>query len=142
MGVLKDFDCNTVKNEKTVVATDNDFRIVRSGLSYSGVCKNDQCTAKGQGVVCNRGHGTFVVNDDIMSGLVKCPKCGHDFEMQAVNLYQCDAVVKVLDHTEEVQTYKPRHDDIVKLGSRKTLTIQPQALLCIDVRQPKQCAVM
>ena len=94
MGLLKDFDCNTVKHDKAVEGREK-HRIIEPGLSYYGVCKNKACEAHDKTVVCNRGFGCHLVNDDIASGVVVCPCCRQPFTMQHVSLFECKATVTV-----------------------------------------------
>eukprot|EP00755_Sulcionema_specki_P025758 Sspe_Gene.84031::Locus_55162_Transcript_1_1_Confidence_1.000_Length_616::g.84031::m.84031 len=143
MGVLKDFDCSKVQHSKTVEGT-TDYNIINPGVSYSGFCGNDKCVAYKKGVVCNRGYGSHLVNDDIMSGQVKCPKCSMEFPMRHVCLYRCKATVTILDHEEQQESYVVKGDDIVKLGSKKDEKINPHALMSIEATSTSRpdCAVM
>eukprot|EP01063_Lacrimia_lanifica_P000865 TRINITY_DN10421_c1_g2_i1.p1 TRINITY_DN10421_c1_g2~~TRINITY_DN10421_c1_g2_i1.p1 ORF type:complete len:145 (+),score=54.33 TRINITY_DN10421_c1_g2_i1:164-598(+) len=143
MGVLKDFDCSTVKNT-TTVQSGNVHATVSSGVAYTGRCNNKSCAAYKQTVVCNRGLGSFTVNDDIAMGLVKCPACGACFDMHHVCLYRCKARVTVLDHQEEVTEYAPTGDEVVQIGSKTPgqLTLNPKALLQIDTLKPKEKCVL
>eukprot|EP01060_Flectonema_neradi_P029326 TRINITY_DN4027_c0_g1_i4.p1 TRINITY_DN4027_c0_g1~~TRINITY_DN4027_c0_g1_i4.p1 ORF type:complete len:143 (+),score=13.49 TRINITY_DN4027_c0_g1_i4:127-555(+) len=131
MGVLKDFDCTTVNHSQTVQSS-NPNCVIRPGLSYSGFCKNKECASADKSVVMNRGIGSFLVNEDIMGDLIKCPGCGKAFDMTSVNLYRCKAVVTVLDHNEDVEKYHPKGEAIVKIGSKKGTNLSASALLQVE----------
>eukprot|EP00754_Rhynchopus_humris_P038653 Rhum_TRINITY_DN21268_c0_g1::Rhum_TRINITY_DN21268_c0_g1_i1::g.173581::m.173581 len=143
MGVLKDVDCKQVSNSKTVMSG-NEHAVVHSGVAYSGRCANKECKAYNGTVVCNRGRGCFVVNEDIMAGLVKCPACSLPFELVHVCLYQCKARVTIVDHDEQSQDYNPSGDNVVLLGGQQQKgLIKPNALLTVQTLGPKnKCAVM
>eukprot|EP01062_Namystynia_karyoxenos_P023058 TRINITY_DN18874_c3_g1_i3.p2 TRINITY_DN18874_c3_g1~~TRINITY_DN18874_c3_g1_i3.p2 ORF type:complete len:147 (+),score=59.71 TRINITY_DN18874_c3_g1_i3:171-611(+) len=133
MGVLKDFDVNKVERS-TVVDAQTDYNIIRSGCSYAGFCGNASCPANKKYVVCNRGYGSFLVNDDVMSAVPKCPRCKSTFELRNVCLFQCRATVTIHDHQEQTATYKVQGEEVVKLGSKMDLKINPHALMSIETK--------
>ena len=137
MGVLKDFDCSTINYTKTVESS-NPNCVIKSGMSYSGFCKSKDCASFNKSIVFNRGLGSFLVNEDIMGDIIKCPGCNSSFDMQSVNLYQCKAVVTVLDHNEEVEKYNPKGEEIVRIGSKKGMKMSASALLQVETTQPGQ----
>ena len=152
MGVLKGFDASSVKREKAVVGNDR-HNIVRPGLNYMGVCRNTSCQAVGKAVVCHRGAGTFLVNDDVMSQVNVCPLCRKHFELETLVLNQCRATATVLRHNEERAQYEARgSDELLLIAATKSSTgvtalpLQSDALLTMKIdlikRDGGNCTVM
>ena len=142
MGVLKGVDCSKVKRVKTHESTGGP-NVVRCGVSYKGRCASKDCSAVGGDVVCNRGKGCFVVNDDVMSEKVLCPACQRPFELVNICLYQCKAKVTIVGHDDQSEDYEASGDDVVLLGGPVApKNFQPGALVTVETLKPKQCSVM
>jgi hypothetical protein len=147
MGILKDFDCSRVAREKTVEGT-SDYNLVRPGMAYDGVCRKAGCRANGHMVVCNRGTGNHLVNDDITMNRIVCPICSMPFEMREIILYQCRADVTVHAREEQTSTLVAQGDEIVKIGSRVGAPIFESCLVTINTsalgitKSGKGCVVM
>lgn len=139
MGILKDFDCSTIQKDQAVDGV-HKYNIIEPGLSYCGCCRNKSCEAFRKLVVCNRGAGTHVVNDDLVSGIVKCPLCQSAVEMDYVALYRCSATVTVLSQNEETMVLRARGSEIVKLGKRVGGPVFESALLTVDAKVDRECA--
>ena len=141
MGVLKDFDCKTVKKSQ-VVEGKHKWALINSGLSYCGFCKNNRCEAFNHNVVCNRGHGDHLVNDDLMTGAVRCPACNTQFQLEYVALFNCKATATLHTQQEEVTEYEAKGDEIVKLGTRAgNAPVFEGALLSIKTVKEKECII-
>lgn len=142
MGVLKDFDCSKVNRDTTVEGT-TAWRIIRPGLAYCGYCRNRTCPAGNQNVVCNRGPGIHVVNDDLVSGVVKCPSCSSPVEMEYISIFQCTAVVTILSQEEQRTELKATGEEIVKIGRRAGLPMFDNSLMTIEAKasRSRDCVV-
>ena len=140
MGVLKDFDCSKVKRDQAVEG-DSEFTLIRPGMSYCGFCPNRQCRVGNTNVVLNRGPGNHLVNDDIVSGVIRCPACHSPFELQYIALFQCSATVTAHLAQEEKSTFKAEGNEIVKLGARAGAPVFQNGLLTVDVKIARDCAV-
>ena len=141
MGVLKDFDCSKVAKEQATLG-EGDYNIIKPGMSYCGFCTKHDCRAFRKNVVVNRGKGNHLVNDDIISGLLKCPACATAFELSYVALYQCKATVTVHLQQEEKSEFVAEKSEIVKLGSKVGANVFEGGLLTIDVKTSTDCVVM
>jgi uncharacterized protein (UPF0212 family) len=142
MGVLKDFDCSKVDKEQAVDGGDCDYNIIKPGMSYCGFCTKNVCRAFRKNIVVNRGKGNHLVNDDVMSGVLKCPACATPFELKYVALYQCKATMTVHLQQEETTAFVAEKNEIVKLGSKVGANVFEGGLLTIDVKVDKECVVM
>jgi hypothetical protein len=133
MGVLKDFNTSTVSHSKAVSGASS-YSMVQPGMSYRGVCRTRGCEGSSHSVICNRGHGNHLINDDIMNDVPKCPCCRVVFSVDDVLLFMCNAKVTVHTQTEEVTSLIARGDDIVVLGQRtkNEALFSSQRLVTID----------
>ncbi|CUG88745.1 Hypothetical protein, putative [Bodo saltans] len=133
MGVLKDFNTSTVSHSKAVSGVSK-FSIVQPGMAYRGTCRTRGCEGHGHSVICNRGHGNHLINDDIVNDIPKCPCCQAVFTVEDVLLFMCNAKVTVHTQTEEVSSLMARGDDIVVLGQRtkNEALFSNQRLVTID----------
>jgi len=95
----------------------NDFSAVAPGLNYLGRCQNAACPAHKKSVARQRGMGSSVVNDDVSSDVLKCPKCHTPFELTEIALYQCTATVIVHSHDSTTTTHVAEGNEVVRLGS-------------------------
>uniref|UniRef100_A0A7S4C774 Uncharacterized protein n=1 Tax=Eutreptiella gymnastica TaxID=73025 RepID=A0A7S4C774_9EUGL len=114
---------------------DTDWTIVRPGLNYVGFCKNQSCPVKNHSVVCNRGHGSHLVNDDVTNDVPKCPKCSTAFALSEICLYQCRAKVVVHGHDSTTDRYEAKGSETIMLGSGG----QPKGAK--EVRRSGECLV-
>jgi hypothetical protein len=141
MGVLKDFDCSKVSKDQAIEGKD-DFCTIQRGLSYCGHCPNSKCRAFRKLVVLNRGPGHHLVNDDIVSGIVRCPACQSPFEMKFLGLYQCKAVVTVHLREEQKTTFEAKGSEIVKLGCRNEGSAMfENGLLSVEAKLDSGCCI-
>lgn len=141
MGVLKDFDCKAVKKDRAVEGN-HPWSLIQPGLAYCGLCRTNNCPAFKHVVVANRGRGDHLVNDDIISGAVRCPSCATPFQLEFIALYQCKAVVTLHAQVEETASYEASGDDLIKLGTRAGQgPVFEGALLSIKVVKERECVV-
>lgn len=117
MGVLKDFNTSKVSHSKAVDGVSK-YSVVQPGMAYRGSCRSRGCPGNGHLVICNRGLGNHLINDDIVSEIPKCPCCKAVFVVEDVLLFQCKATVRVHAQTEEISSLVARGDDIVVIGQR------------------------
>eukprot|EP01013_Petalomonas_cantuscygni_P017916 TRINITY_DN351_c0_g1_i1.p1 TRINITY_DN351_c0_g1~~TRINITY_DN351_c0_g1_i1.p1 ORF type:complete len:173 (-),score=10.79 TRINITY_DN351_c0_g1_i1:482-958(-) len=158
MGVLKQLDLDGVQRERATDATD-DWNVLRSGLNYVGFCRNKNCPvnsggaaaasaaprATGVTVTCNRRMGSSIVNDDVMTQRVVCPKCRSVFEIEHIVLFNCKATVSILDTTPSEDHYAPQGDEVVKLGARGESDQRRPGYDClveITTKPHQACAIM
>lgn len=138
MGLLKQFD-TSVRRRDTVVEGNTPYNIIQPGLSYSGVCRNPKCSpAKGKTVICNRGFGNFLVNDDISLNTIICPMCSSPFELESIGLFQCRAECIIHAHQEQRELFVAKGLEIVKIGKKadsKAFAL-PDALMTLTVKDP------
>eukprot|EP00667_Euglena_gracilis_P026424 EG_transcript_31800 len=94
-----------------------DWTVIGPGVNYLGFCRLAGCPVRGKSVSCQRGLGSHVVNDDISSDMVRCPKCGAPFEVVEIALYRCRA--RVVSHAQPPveDHYEAAGSDVIKLGS-------------------------
>lgn len=140
MGVLKSFDCSVVDRAQAMTGTDS-YNVIKPGMSYGAFCKSAGCRAQNHLVVVNRGPGSHLINDDIMSGALKCPVCSKEVELAHVMLYQCTATVTVHKQQEERSTFTAKNSEIVKVGVRNDQLSQQGGYLMececrVDSRSP------
>jgi hypothetical protein len=145
MGVLKNFDTSTVRRELATTG-DTDYNVVTPGLSYCGYCAHPHCRARTHLVVVNRGIGDHLVNDDIMSEVIKCPVCAKAVALEHISLYQCKATVTIHSHAEETSNFEATGSEIVKLGVQKEVVQQQlaEALMsvkCKPLKKKEDCVV-
>eukprot|EP01065_Artemidia_motanka_P014699 TRINITY_DN1853_c4_g1_i1.p1 TRINITY_DN1853_c4_g1~~TRINITY_DN1853_c4_g1_i1.p1 ORF type:complete len:171 (+),score=57.63 TRINITY_DN1853_c4_g1_i1:77-514(+) len=133
MGVLKDFDVNKIERAQ-VVDAQTDYNVIREGCSYAGHCENAECAAHKKYVVCNRGFGNHLVNDDVMCGVPVCPRCRKPFNLRNVCLFRCQAKVTIHDHQEQVASYRVTGEEVMKLGAKMDMKINPHALMSIEAK--------
>lgn len=136
MGVLKDFDTSVVEHDKAVTDVTTRYNIIREGLSYSGCCTTSSCEGYRKNVICCRGFGNHLVNDDIVCGVPVCPCCKKDFVVETIMLYRCQATITVHGQQEESSAMLARGNDIVKLGQRnaKDGVLQSQRLVTVTAK--------
>eukprot|EP00760_Papus_ankaliazontas_P038428 PhM_4_TR9130/c0_g2_i2/m.7560 len=134
MGVLKNFDCATMSHT-TVTNGAEDFKTILPGLSYLGMCTSEGCRARGQRVVCNRGMGDHLVNDDIVSGVILCPACRGPVEMQTIALFRTDGRFVLHDHSTSEETLRVHGDEVVMLGQQAAGGGSSSLLLTIHARE-------
>lgn len=141
--MLKSFDCSVVERTKAVAGT-NDHCLIQPGMSYSGVCRQPGCSVRNQLVVCNRGGGHHLVNDDIITERLKCPLCRKSFDLQHIMLFACDATVVVHSTPEERTQFSAKGDDVVKIGVPVGTRLSENGgyLLSVDCKTSSGCAVM
>lgn len=142
MGALKDLDLSRVNKEKTVAGS-SPYNTIRPGMAYAGICKTPSCIGSGQLVLNNRGHGSHLVNDDLMMGAVRCPCCNAPFELEFIALFECTAVITHHRAQEEHQTLIAKGDDLIKLGCKaNAFTAVENGLLTIESKSNDKCSIM
>lgn len=123
MGVLKNFDTSVVKHDKVVTAGQERYNIVAPGMSYGGLCTTSGCEGHRKRVISNRGCGSFLVNDDIVNDVPKCPCCKCTIVVEVILLFRAKATVKVVNGSnseqDDVTNLLARGDDVVLIGDRK-----------------------
>ena len=129
MGVLKDFDCTVIRKDQAVEVGSEKYNIINPGLSYLGICRERGCEALGRSVVCNRGHGSHLVNEDIMMENVKCPCCRKPFVMETIALFCCTATVVAHHQQEETTAVEAKGMEIVKFGAKNSQKLNLQGVL-------------
>lgn len=118
MGLLKDFDCSNVKREQATAGNEA-YNVIRPGMSYVGICRNPNCKEAFQKtVVCNKGGGQHLVNDDLVNNVITCPMCKQPILFQHISLFRCKADVIVHSHNEEVTPFEAKGDEIIKIGKK------------------------
>lgn len=145
MGVLKDFDCARLERT-TVTAARTEHNVIRPGLAYIGTCTSTtNCTARGQQVVCNKGHGSHLVNDDIITGTVRCPSCNAPFEMQKVAIYQAKAVFELHGHTSVRDEVTVVGEEVLLIGQRLKQAVNNNLLMTVTTSavggSKKECVI-
>ena len=137
MGLLKDFDCSNVQHD--MAGHDpSSHNVIRTGMSYSGYCRNPTCKEGFQKmVVCNRGVGHHLINDDIMNEVIKCPCCSKKITLDHISLFRCKAKMLVHSSEEEEQTFHATGDEIIKIGSKVGDAVFENYLMSIIVETPK-----
>lgn len=137
MGVLKDFDCSNIQHE-TAGRDPSSYNVIRAGMSYSGYCRNPNCKDGFQKmVVCNRGHGHHLINDDILNDVIKCPCCSKKVNLDHISLFRCKAKMIVHSTEDEEQKFEATGDQIVKIGSKVGEAAFENYLMSIIVETPK-----
>uniref|UniRef100_A0A7S1J3Y5 Uncharacterized protein n=1 Tax=Eutreptiella gymnastica TaxID=73025 RepID=A0A7S1J3Y5_9EUGL len=116
----KGLNLNSVSRTEAIEG-DTDYMIVEPGLNYLGFCKGEKCVASNKSVVCRRGHGSHMVNEDVTHDKVLCPKCHLPFEVAEIALYRCKAKVTIHDHQSTTDAYECKGKEVVKLGARGEL---------------------
>eukprot|EP00992_Anisonema_acinus_P011287 TRINITY_DN7290_c0_g1_i1.p1 TRINITY_DN7290_c0_g1~~TRINITY_DN7290_c0_g1_i1.p1 ORF type:complete len:149 (-),score=16.84 TRINITY_DN7290_c0_g1_i1:31-477(-) len=112
----KGLNLDSVSRQGTRRAT-SDHNIVKAGLNYTGHCENTSCSVRGESVVFNRGIGCYLVNDDIMNDVPRCPKCSNVFSVRRLSLFRCRAKVVIHDHQSSEDLYEVTGDEVLQLGS-------------------------
>ncbi|OMJ72573.1 hypothetical protein SteCoe_28960 [Stentor coeruleus] len=74
-GGPRGFSFNGMSNEVKIKFSENapDWRIVRPGISFCGICMNIKCRAYNDNIISNSGLGVFDVNRQV--GIIVCPIC-------------------------------------------------------------------
>lgn len=145
MGVLKDFNTTTVQREQAVDDTTTRYNIIRPGVSYSGFCTRQGCEGYRKQVICNRGIGSHLVNDDIMNNVPSCPCCRSEITIECINVFRCKAVVTVHDQVEEKCHLVATGNEIVKLGQRSAdhVVFSTNRLVTVDASElDRSCCMM
>ena len=142
MGVLKDFDCTKIRRDQAVEVGNEKHNIIRPGLSYLGICRQHGCPALGCSVVCNRGHGDHLVNDDIMTEVVKCPLCQKPFVLETIALFQCTGAITAHHQQEESTAVEAKGMEIVKFGARNSAKFNVQGvLISVKTKSLSSCSI-
>eukprot|EP01084_Bolivina_argentea_P122689 217409_1 len=90
-----------------------------AGLSYGGVCDNNNCQAFRQQITYNRGFGDNIhpLAEEIEE-IFSCPGCKKPFRLTEFILFNCDATIiyKKKFETKKTKAYKPRNNQFIRLG--------------------------
>jgi hypothetical protein len=92
----------SMKNFTPSILSDDapDYRTICPGMSIHGVCKNNDCKANNDRVICNMGYGEFDVkhiDDDCY-----CPVCYQYIKHIGVGFYLADTIIDGIDSTGKV----------------------------------------
>lgn len=141
MGLLKGVDCTKLQRS-TALEAETDYNVIRVGVSYSGFCNTSGCRAFRKSIVCNRGLGDHIVNDDMAMGIVTCPVCRARVELRAINIFDSNASISVQhDEGETVQFVTAKGDEIISITMQKDQTSTRSPLLVISATAIKRCTV-
>ena len=144
MGVLKNFDCSTLQRDQAIMDGATPYNVIHDGLSYGGHCLNKACVAFHKSVICNRGAGCHLINDDIVMGVVQCPCCRQPFDMENINLFRCTATVTIHSQQEETSEFHASGMEIVKIGKKLNHDAFQSFLMTVNVKQTsnrKECLI-
>eukprot|EP01084_Bolivina_argentea_P064138 117012_1 len=109
------------------------FWCVNNGINYAGKCSTNNCKAKGEPVIFQRGFDNNGFNplDEQWEEIPKCPGCKQVFDINSYYLYRCDCVIKFSKKggAKKLKTlkYKPRNNQVIILGKDGNGDLAPEA---------------
>ncbi len=115
----------------SILSTDApSYRTIYPGMSLHGICKNTDCDANNDRVICNIGYGVFDVKH--LDNDCYFPVCNQNVEHIGVGFYFADTVIEGIDDTGKVfrqvqQFNKPQYEDNdgKTLWRKLNITVKP-----------------
>jgi len=107
------------------------YSVSGEGLYYGGFCGNANCSAgkNEEKILCYRGIGQFMPNEDDIDDIIKCPGCHVKFEPAEFIVYQCKCTIRYATKNDKkaiTMVKIARDNQYWRLGQKKGVPVTPK----------------